>query len=72
MFKNDEEKIERMTLNPVFNSFVNYKLVPTYLPRLNILNEIVWELEYLPKKVYVKQKPINDLEIYKYEIKQTI
>ena len=26
MFKNDEEKIERMTLNPVFNSFVKLSI----------------------------------------------
>jgi hypothetical protein len=71
-FKNTCEEIETMTLNPVFNSFVNYEFVRTDVPRLNIFNEIGWGVEYLPKKVYVKEKPMNNLEIYKYNIKQTV
>jgi hypothetical protein len=68
MFKT-EEKIERVTLNPMCAAFKNYKFKLVDQPYINFFNEIAWRRVYVPQTAFVKGKDINDLTSYNLKLK---
>jgi hypothetical protein len=67
--KNKEEQIEYVVLNPISNSFKEYKMKYYYEPFLNFHHEISWRCVLGPARAYVRGRDINDKSSYYLKLK---
>mgnify|MGYP001189994265 FL=1 len=70
MFKQKNEKLVQVTLNPLCPAFKKYKLKLIDEPYINMFNEIAWRRTYVPQTAFVKGKDINDLSSYNLKLKK--
>ena len=66
MYKSNTEieQVEKFTLNPICSGFIKYRMRWIHEPYFNFMNEISWRSVPAPEVAYVKNKDINDKNIY--------